>query len=141
MLQGNLSRLSAAASLDVSERTLRRYLQRYRQRGPEALRDRRGGSRPRLTPAEEAAIVASKRAGPHRSARKLRDLLRLSVSVEAIRRVLLRHGLARLGLPPVKPVRRFVAAAPRRGAASGTDQRAPKAGQVELEIPDNLNVE
>jgi len=56
--------------------------------------------------------VEAKQAGPHRSARKLGALLRLSVSREAIRQVLLRHGLARLGLPPVKPVQRFAAAAP-----------------------------
>lgn len=109
---GSLSRRAAEVLLDVGGRTVRRYLQRYREGGAARLRDRRGGSRPRLTPAQEAAIVASKRAGPHRSARKLRDLLRLPVSREAVRQVLLRHGLARLGLPPVKPVQRFVAAAP-----------------------------
>lgn len=56
--------------------------------------------------------MEAKRAGPRRSARKLGALLRLSVSREAIRHVLFRHGLARLGLPPVKPVQRFAAAAP-----------------------------
>lgn len=112
VLAGHLSRQAAEVLLDVGRRTVRRYLQRYRQGGSEGLRDRRGGSRPRLTPVQEAAIVASKQAGPHRSARKLRDLLRLPVSIEAIRLVLVRHGLARLGLPPVKPVQRFVAPAP-----------------------------
>ncbi len=102
----------AAALLDVTVRTLRRYLQRYRQSGADGLQDHRGGSQPRLTPAQEAAIVNTKRAGPHRSSRKLRDLLQLPVSIEAVRQVLIRHGLARLGLPPVKPVQRFVAATP-----------------------------
>jgi transposase len=112
LFTGRLSRRAAEVFLDVCGRTLRRYLQRYRQVGGEALRDRRGGSRPRLSAAQDAAIVASKRAAPHRSARKLRDLLRLPVTVEAVRPVLIRHGLARLGLPPVKPIQRFVAAAP-----------------------------
>ncbi len=103
---------AAAALLDVAMRTLRRYLQRYRQAGPDGLRDRRGGSRPRLPGAQEAAIVEAKRAGPHRSARKIRDLLHLPVSREAVRQVLVRAGLNRLGLPPVKAVQRFVAAAP-----------------------------
>ncbi len=93
-----MGRRAAAALLDVALRTLRRYLQRYRRGGPEGFL--------------EAAIVEAKRARPHRSARKLRDLLRLPVSREAVRRVLVRHGLHRLGLPPVKPVQRFVAAAP-----------------------------
>lgn len=109
---GTLSRRAAEVLLDVSDRTLRRYLHRYRQAGAAGLRDRRGGSRPRLTGAQQAAIVASKRARPYRSARKIRDLLRLPVSVEAVRLVLVRHGLSRLGLPPVKPIQRFVAAAP-----------------------------
>ena len=109
---GSLSRRAAEVLLDVCGRTLRRYLQRYREGGAARLRDRRGGSHPRLTAPQGAAIVASKRAGPHRSARKIRDLLRLPVSVEAVRLVLVRHGLHRLGLPPVKPVQRFVAAAP-----------------------------
>lgn len=112
VLAGTLGRRPAAALLDVALRTLRRYLQRYRQGGPDRLRDRRGGPRPRLTAAQAAAIVEAKRAGPHRSARKLRDLLRLPVSREAVRQVLVRAGLNRLGQPPVKPVQRFVAAAP-----------------------------
>ena len=112
ILSGGLSQQAAAALLDVSQRTVRRYLHRYRQAGPEGLRDRRGGSHRRLTAAQEAAIVTTKRAGPHRSARKLRDLLGLPISREAVRLVLVRHGLARLGLPPVKPIQRFVAAAP-----------------------------
>lgn len=112
LFAGSLRRRAAEVLLDVCGRTLRRYLQRYRQAGAAGLRDRRGGSRPRLSAAQEAAIVASKRAAPYRSARKLRDLLRLPVTVEAVRLVLLRHGLARLGLPPVKPIQRFVAAAP-----------------------------
>lgn len=111
-MAGHLGRRVAAAVLEVTMRTLRRYLLRYRQGGPEALRDHRGGSRPRLTPGQVAAIVDTKRAGPHRSARKLRDLLQLPVSSEAVRQALIRHGLARLGVPPVKPVQRFVAAAP-----------------------------
>ena len=111
-MAGHLARRVAAAVLDVTVRTLRRYLRRYRQSGADGLRDRRGGPRLRLTPTQEAAIVDTKRAGPHRSARKIRDLPQLPLSIEAVRQVLVRHGLARLGLPPVKPVQRFVAAAP-----------------------------
>jgi transposase len=112
VLVGQVTHGAAAAVLDVSKRTVRRYLHRYRHAGAEGLRDRRGGPRPRLSAAQEAAIVAAKRAGPHRSARKIRNLLQLPVSREAVRQVLVRHGLARLGLPPVKPVQRFAAAAP-----------------------------
>ncbi len=53
-----MGRRAAAALLGVALRTLHRYLQRYREGGPEGFL--------------EAAIVEAKRAGPHRSARKLR---------------------------------------------------------------------
>jgi len=109
---GHLARRVAAAVLDVTVRTLRRYLRRYRQRGADGLRDRRGGPRPRFTLTQAAASVDTKRAGPQRSARKIRDRRQLPLSLEAVRQVLIRHGLARLGRPPVQPIQRFVAAAP-----------------------------
>jgi len=65
-----------------------------------------------ITEAEESEIVACKEEKTHRSARFIRDHLKLSVSEEAVRLVLVRHGLNRIGLPPVKPVQRFVAKEP-----------------------------
>jgi transposase len=99
VLAGRMSQRGAAHLLRVSERTVRRYLHRYRRTGLEGLRDRRGGSRPRLTPIQAEAIVASKQAGPYRSAQRIRDLLRLPVSREAVRRILVKHGLSRRGPP------------------------------------------
>lgn len=83
MLTGHPSRRAAEILLDVCTRTLRRYLRRCQLAGGDGLRDRLGGSRPRLTAAQEVAIVAAKRAGPYRAARKLRGLLWRPVSLEA----------------------------------------------------------
>ena len=44
--------------------------------------------------------------------RFIRDYLRLSVSEEAVRLVLVKHGLNRISLPPLKPIKRFVAQEP-----------------------------
>lgn len=50
--------------------------------------------------------------GRHRSARLIRDLLRLAVHEETVRLVLVKHHLERTSLPPVKPIQRFEAAGP-----------------------------
>ncbi len=58
----------------------------------------------------EAQIVACKTEKTHQSARFIKDHLKLSVSEEAVRLVLVKRGLSRISLPPVKPIlKRFVA--------------------------------
>jgi hypothetical protein len=56
--------------------------------------------------------VACKLLGKHRSARFIRDYLKLFVHRETVRRVLARHHLSRITLPPVKRVERFEAPEP-----------------------------
>jgi transposase len=112
ILRGVVGRLEAARVLEVSLRTIQRYLRRYLEGGDEALRDRRRGHHRKLTETDEAQIVACKGARVHRSARFIRDHLRLVVSEETVRLVLVKHGLNRISLPPVKPIQRFVAEEP-----------------------------
>jgi transposase len=111
-LRGVISRLEAARALEVSLRTVKRYLRRYLEGGDEALRDRRSGHNGKLTETDEARIVACKGERVHRSARFIRDHLRLVVNEETVRLVLVKHGLNRISLPPVKPIQRFVAKEP-----------------------------
>jgi transposase InsO family protein len=111
-LKGVISRLEAARVLEVSHRTIKRYLRRYLEGGDEALRDRRRGHNRKLTERDEAQVVACKGERVHRSARFIRDHLKLVVSEEAVRLVLVKHGLNRISLPPVKPITRFVAKEP-----------------------------
>ena len=111
-MRGVISRLEAARGLEVSLRTIKRYLRRYLEGGDEALRDRRRGHNRKLTERDEAQIVACKGERVHRSARFIRDHLKLLVSEEAVRLVLVKHGLNRISLPAVKPIQRFVAEEP-----------------------------
>jgi len=112
VIRGVLSRWEAAKALGVALRTIPRYVRRFLEGGPEGLLDRRRGHYRRLSIEQETGIVACKRQKSHRSARWIRDHLKLPVSVEAVRLVLVKHHLNRISLPPVKPVRRFVAKAP-----------------------------
>lgn len=109
LVQGRLKPAEVAHRLGCSRRTVRRYRQRFLQQGPEGLRDRRRSNYQKLTPADELRIVQTKRQGLHRSARWVRDHLRLRVHERTVWRVFVRHRLNRITLPPIKPIRRFQA--------------------------------
>ena len=88
----------AARELGVTPRTIHNYFHRFLKHGSEGLKDHRKGNHRKLTPAEEAAIIACKQERPQRSVRLIRDLLGLKVSEEAVRLVLVKHGLNRRAL-------------------------------------------
>lgn len=96
----------------MTERSIERYRRRFQEAGPAGLVDGRASNYRKVTAAMEGQIVQAKRDGPHRSARFLRDFLRLPVHPDTVRRVLIKHHLERTSLPPVKPIQRFQAAAP-----------------------------
>lgn len=105
-----MTKPEAAQTLGVTQRSIDRYLARFQGMGPAGLYDRRHRNYRKLAEATEQQIVQTKLAGRHRSARLIRDLLRLPVHAETVRRVLLKHHLERTSLPPVKPIQRFEAA-------------------------------
>lgn len=82
------------------------------EQGVEGLRDRRRSGYRKLTEKDERQIVQCKLEGKHRSARFIRDRLGLLVHEDTIWRVLVKHHLNRISLPPVKPIRRFEARHP-----------------------------
>ena len=90
--------IEAARRLGVTPRTIHNYFHRFLEHGSEGLKDHRRGNHRKLTPAEEATIVAYKRERPQRSARLIRDLLKLQVSEEAVRLILVKHHLNRKAL-------------------------------------------
>ena len=98
VLNGSLTRNDAAKNLRVTLRTVHNYVKKYLDHGPEGLRDHRKGHFRKLEPEHEMRIVACKLDSPRRSARWIRDRLRLPVTPEAIRQVLLKHRLNRVGL-------------------------------------------
>ena len=95
-----ITRKEAARVLGVSLRTIQNYLKKYLDQGPEGLRDRRRGHFRKIEPEQETRILACKLDRPYCSARWVRDRLKLPVSVEAVRQVLLRHRLDHSSLGP-----------------------------------------
>lgn len=112
MIAGRRTKAEAADVLGVTRRTLNRYLVRFAEAGPAGLADRRRSNFRKVDATIETAVVQAKQHGPHRSARFLRDHLRLPVAVETVRRILVKHHLERTSLPPIKPIQRFEAPAP-----------------------------
>jgi len=111
-LAREISRRQAAEKLEVTLRSVKRYLRWFRESGPEGLYDHRRSNYEKITEKDERQIVLVKLQGRHRSARLIRDLLKLSVHEDTVRRVLIKNHLERTSLPPVKPIRRFRANEP-----------------------------
>ncbi len=112
MLRRKVSKKEASEALTVTKRSLDRYLRGFLKKGPESLYDGRHSNYRKIDERLERRIVECKLQGVHRSARLIRDLLGLVVHEDTVRRVLIKYHLERVALPPVKPIRRFVAAEP-----------------------------
>ena len=84
---------SAAELLETSVRTIFNYSRKYTRAGAAGLVDRRHGHYRKITPDIERQIVEMRRLKAARSARWIRNRLRLDVSVETVRRVLKKHKL------------------------------------------------
>lgn len=95
LLTGRQRYHEAARQLRVTPRTVYNYFHRFLENGLEGLKDHRKGNHRKLTPAEQAAIVACKQQRPQRSTRLIRDLLKLPVCEETVRLVLVKHNLNR----------------------------------------------
>ncbi len=94
---GEIKFKQAAQQLKVTSRTIHNYCSRFLKEGPKGLKDRRSGNHYKLSPLEESAIVSFKTQRPRRSARLIRDRLRLRVSEEAVRLILVKHRLSGTG--------------------------------------------
>jgi len=111
-LRGVLSKVEAVDLLGKTRRTIDRYIRRYLEQGFEGLKDRRRSGYRKLTEKDERRIVQFKLEGKHRSARFIRDRLNLLVHEDTVWRILVKHHLNRISLPPVKPIKRFEARHP-----------------------------
>ena len=92
VIDKSVSAGTAAELLETSVRTICNYTRRYMFYGAVGLMDRRRGNYRKITVEIEKQIVECKIQRPHRSARWIRDRLKLDVSVETIRLVLVKHG-------------------------------------------------
>jgi len=104
-----ITKAQVAEQLRVSRRTVERYRQRFLRDGAAGLHSRHTSHYHKLTRADTLRIVQAKKEGRHRSARWVRDHLRLRVHEKTVWRLFVKHGLNRLTLPPIKPITRFQA--------------------------------
>lgn len=112
VLASKITKQQAGEKLGVTVRSVDRYLSWFRESGAAGLYDHRRSNYRKVGEKDERQIVLVKLQGRHRSARLIRDLLKLSVHEDTVRRVLIKNHLERTSLPPVKPIRRFRAAQP-----------------------------
>lgn len=111
-LRKKISIAEARQKLRKSKATVFRYLKNFVSQGPEGLRDKRTGHNRKISLKDELNIVQCKREGLHRSARFIRDKLKLKVCERTVWFYLVKHGLNRVTLPPIKPITHFEAKRP-----------------------------
>lgn len=108
-LNGEITKMQAAALLGCVSRTIERYRKAYRARGITGLIDHRSSNYRKLTEEDKQSIIAMKQQNPWRSARNIRDELQLSIHAEQVRRVLAGAHLMKQNVEQVKPITRFEA--------------------------------
>jgi len=101
----SVSRSAAAELLETSARTISNYTRRYLIYGAYGLVDRRHGNYRKLTAETEQRIVECKMMNFHRSACWIRNRLRLDISVESVRQVLVKYNLNGRTYRPALPNR------------------------------------
>jgi transposase len=93
VIDKNISPREAAELLEADVRTVHNCSKRYALHGAVGLIDHRHGTYRKLTAEMEQQIIECKRQKPQRSARWIRSWLKLNVSVECVRRILVKHHL------------------------------------------------
>jgi transposase len=99
VIAGELRPAVAAERLEVSVRTIYNHIKKYSEHGLEGLIDHRCGHYHKINPEEQRQIISYKIRRPQRSTRWIRDRLKLKVSVEAVRQVLIKHQFPQLSRP------------------------------------------
>ncbi len=108
-LSGEIDKKRAAELLGCTTRTIENYRRAMRKEGESGLVDHRHSNNHRLTKEEISLVVSCKNSDRWRSARNIRDKLKLAVDERTVRRVLLEAGLGKENLARVKPIVRFEA--------------------------------
>ena len=107
ILERGATAKAAATAFAVSERTVRKWLRRFRSEGLAGLGDR--SSRPHRSPRRTAAQIESEVERLRRQRLTCRQIsLQTNISTATVQRILARLGLNRLrSLEPAEPVRRY----------------------------------
>ena len=108
-LNGEISKKRAAELLTCTTRTIENYRRMYRNKGKDGLRDHRHSNHRKITEQEKQIVTALKEKDRWRSARNVRDALRLSVHRTTVARIFKKAGLVRENTKRVKAIQRFEA--------------------------------
>jgi len=111
-LAGEITKRKAATLLGCTIRTIENYRKSYKTNGVDGLRDHRKSNHYKLSSKQREDILALKGKDRWRSARNIRDELKLSVSEQQVQRIIVAKGLHRENLKRVKAIQRFEAASP-----------------------------
>lgn len=111
-LNGEIDKQKSADLLGCTTRTIENYRRAYRKQGKEGLIDHRHSNNHKLTEEDRAGIKRLKEKDRWRSARNVRDELKLTVHEEQVRRIIVAVGLGRQNLKRVKAIQRFEAENP-----------------------------
>lgn len=108
-VNGKLSKGRTAELLGCTQRTVGNYTVSYIKYGTSGLIDKRHSNNHKLNKEQRRIIIKLKTEESWRSARNIRDHLKLSVHKKTIWEILHKEGLTRLNLKRVKTIQRFEA--------------------------------
>lgn len=111
-LAGEISKAKAAELLGCTVRTIDNHRDAYRKSGKDGLADHRRSNNYKLSVEQKARIIMFKERDRWRSARNIRDKLKLSVSEHQVQRIIVKAGLSKQNIKRVKAIQRFEADAP-----------------------------
>ena len=112
LLSGEINISKATNLLSCSRRSIERYKKAFVQKGEAGLKDHRHSNYRKLSEKQKEDIIALKQKDRWRSARNIRDELKLSLSEHQVQRILVAKGLGRENLKRVKAIIRFEATTP-----------------------------
>ena len=112
LLSGEIDIKRAAGLLACSKRSIERYRKAFLEYGEKGLKDHRHSNYHKLSEKQKEALVSLKQNNRWRSARNIRDELKLPVSEHQVERILVSKGLGRENLKRVKAIQRFEADSP-----------------------------
>lgn len=112
LLAEEINVVKATKLLSCSRRSIERYRRAFVQKGEAGLKDHRHSNYLKLSEKQKEALIALKRKDRWRSARNIRDELKLPLSEHQIQRILVAKGLGRENLKRVKAIIRFEAEYP-----------------------------
>lgn len=112
LLKSEIPKTKAAEILDCSARTIERYRLKFLEQGEAGLIDHRSSNNYKLTPEQKTAAIDLKKKDFWRSARNIRDHLKLPVHERWVQEIFVKEELNKQNISRVKPVQRFEAKYP-----------------------------